>query len=169
MAVDRTPITALIRGAGNGSPKELTGLTILYVEDQIDLDSRALRFYMRLQNEQVRNEGTADGPRFVAWRYKPGQRVELLVPVGRWQQRIVLPVEAVVREGTDRFVFRQDGNQFDRIAVHEEYRDQRWAVLGDTGDLFPGEWVASSGAYQMHLELKKKSSGGTGGHVGHQH
>jgi len=169
VAANRTPITALIRGAGNGTPQEVAGLTILYVEDEVDLDSRALRFYVPLQNEQVRNESTADGHRFIAWRYKPGQRVELLVPTTRWKQRIVLPVEAVVRDGTDRFVFRQDGSQFDRIAVYEEYRDQRWAVLGDTGDLFPGDVVASAGAYQMHLELKKKSSGGNGGHVGHQH
>ena len=92
----------------NGVEKRaVTGLRILYVENQVERESRALKFYVRLPNEMVRNEQTDDGHRFIGWRYKPGQRVELLVPVERWEKRIVLPVEAVMQEGPKRMCIRR--------------------------------------------------------------
>lgn len=165
-----TPITAVVE-SGAQQPDELSGLRILYVEDEVELESRALRFYLELENERVRWESRADGRRFIAWRFKPGQRVELLLPFDRWENRIVLPVDAVIKEGLERFVFRQNGNHFERIPVHVEYTDHRYAVLGNTGDLFPGTEVVASGAYQMHLALKNTTGGGGGKeeHVGCSH
>jgi multidrug efflux pump subunit AcrA (membrane-fusion protein) len=122
-----------------------------------------------LPNELVRNENTADGHRFIGWRFKPGQRVQLRVPVERWKNRIVLPVDAVVQEGAEWFVFHQNGDRFDRKPVHVEYRDQRWAVIASDGTLFPGDAVAASGAYQMHLAMKNKVGGGVDPHAGHNH
>jgi cobalt-zinc-cadmium efflux system membrane fusion protein len=163
-----SPITAVIEANGGG-PDVVSDLTILYVENQIDLDSRALRFYVRLPNKLVRNEQTEDGHRFIGWRFKPGQRVELLVPVERWADRIVLPVDAVVNEGADWFVFQQNGNRFERKPVYVEYRDQRWAVLSNDGSVFPDDAIVVAGAYQMHLALKNKSGGGVDPHAGHGH
>ena len=144
-------------------------LKILYVENEVELKSRALRFYVRLPNELVRNEMTEDGHRFIGWRFKPGQRVKLHVPVERWQDRIVLPVDAVVKEGADCFVFQQDGSRFVRKPVHVEYRDQRWAVIENDGSLSPGDAVVVSGAYQMHLAMKNRAGGGVDPHAGHHH
>jgi len=93
----------------------------------------------------------------------------LRVPVERWEDRIVLPVEAVVQDGVDWFVFRQSGERFQRKAVHVEYRDQQWAVIEKDGTLSPGDVVAASGAYQMHLALKNKAGGGVDPHAGHHH
>jgi biotin carboxyl carrier protein len=163
-----SPITAVIEANGKG-PHTVSDLNILYLENEVELESRALRFYVRLPNELVRNEESAEGHRFIGWRFKPGQRVQLLVPVERWDNRIVLPVDAVVKEGADWFVFQQNGGRFDRKPVHVEYRDQRWAVLGNDGSLFPGDIVASSGAYQMHLAMKNKAGGGIDPHAGHNH
>jgi biotin carboxyl carrier protein len=163
-----SPITAVIEAAGEG-PHTVSGLKILYVENEVELESRALRFYVRLPNELERNEQTDDGHRFIGWRFKPGQRVQLQLPVDRWQNRIVLPVDAVVKEGADWFVFRQNGRKFDRKPVHVEYRDQRWAVIENDGSLFPGDVVAASGAYQMHLAMKNKAGGGVDPHAGHNH
>jgi cobalt-zinc-cadmium efflux system membrane fusion protein len=162
------PITAVIEANGKG-PHTVPDLKILYVENQVELESRALLFYVQLSNELVRNEQGDDGHRFIGWRFKPGQRVELLVPVERWENRIVLPVDAVVKEGADWFVFQQDGGRFDRKPVHVEYRDQRWAVLGNDGCLRPGAVVAASGAYQMHLAMKNKAGQGVDPHAGHHH
>jgi hypothetical protein len=122
-----------------------------------------------LPNELVRNEQTDDGHRFIGWRFKPGQRVQLQVPIERWENRIVLPVDAVIQEGADWFVFQQNGGRFDRKPVHVEYRDQRWAVIASDGTLFPGDAVATSGAYQMHLAMKNKAGGGVDPHAGHNH
>ena len=162
------PITAVLPGNGSEA-RSINGLKILYVENEVERDSRALRFYVRLPNEPIDNAKTSVGRRFVGWRYKPGQRVELLVPVERWQDRIVLPVDAVVKDGADYYVFQKDGERFRRRPVHVEYRDQRFAVLENDGALFPGDTVVASGAYQIHLALKNKAGGPPDPHAGHQH
>jgi len=162
------PVTAVVEGNGSG-PHEVPELRILYLENQVEVDSRALKFYLSLPNELVRNEATAEGHRFIGWRYRPGQRVELKVPVQRWESRIVLPVDAVIKEGAEWYVFQQNGPYFDRRSVHVEYRDQRWAVIANDGTLFPGDLVAAKGAYQIHLALKNKAGGGVDPHAGHNH
>ncbi|MFO7907417.1 MAG: efflux RND transporter periplasmic adaptor subunit [Pirellulaceae bacterium] len=161
-------ITAVIN-AGEKETKTVSDLQILYVENTVETESRALRFYVRLPNEVVRNERTDDGHRFIGWRFKPGQRVQLRIPVERWRSRMVLPVDAVVKEGAEWFVFVQNGDHFERKPVHVEYRDQRWVVLENDGSLFPGDVVVASGAYQMHLAMKNESGGGVDPHAGHNH
>jgi cobalt-zinc-cadmium efflux system membrane fusion protein len=163
-----TPITALIEAKGSGT-YTVPDLRILYLENQVELDSRALLFYVRLPNELIRNEQTDDGHRFIGWRFKLGQRVDLAIPIERWENRIVLPVDAVVKEGVEWFVFQKNGGRFDRRPVHVEYRDQRWAVIASDGSLYPGDTVATAGAYQMHLAMKNKSGGGVDPHAGHNH
>ena len=162
------PVTAIVEGNGSGK-HEVSGLRILYVEVQVEIDSRALKFYLRLPNELVRNEQSADGHRFIGWRFKPGQRVEVFVPMERWKDRIVLPVAAVVEEGAESYVYQEAKGHFNRKSVHVEHRDQRWAVIENDGTLLPGETVAAKGAYQIHLGLKNKVGGGPDPHAGHQH
>lgn len=162
------PISAWIESNGDGM-QELGDLRVLYIQNEVERDSRALKFYVRLPNQLSRNDTAADGHRFIAWRYRPGQRAEVMVPVELWSNRIVLPVDAVVKEGAEWFVFQQDGGQFDRKPVHVEYRDQHWAVIENDGSLFPGDIVAASGAYQMHLAMKNKAGGGVDPHAGHNH
>jgi len=167
-----SPVTALLATGGKQS-QSIPYLKILRVDNKIELDSRALRFYVRLPNELIRNEKLPDGSRFIAWRYKPGQRVELLLPVERWKDRIVLSVDALVEDGADRFVFQKKGDHFHRLPVHVEYRGRRWVVLGDDNTLAPGDVVVTSGAEQMHREMKKKARRGGEGeedkHVGCSH
>ena len=161
-------VTAMVEGNGSGR-HEVGGLRILYVENEVGRESRALKFYLRLPNELVRNDQTPDGHRFVGWRYRPGQRVEVLVPVERWEGRIVLPVEAVVQEGAESYVYQEVSRRFERKSVHVEHRDQRFVVVESDGTLFPGDVVAASGAYQIHLALKNKAGGGADPHAGHHH
>ena len=163
-----TEVTALVEG-DRSDKQEISGLRILYVENQVDRQSMALKFYVDLRNELVRNEQTADGHRFIGWRYKPGQRLEILVPVEQWKNRIILPVDAIVQEGAESYVYQQIAGHFDRKAVHVEYRDQRRAVLESDGTLFPGDVVAAKGAYQIHLALKNKSGNKADPHAGHNH
>jgi hypothetical protein len=95
--------------------------------------------------------------------------MELRVPVESWPERIVLPVTAVVEEGAEAFVYKRNGDHFDRVAVHVEYRDQTSAVIANSGPIKPGDVVAAKGAYQMHLALKNKAGGGVDPHAGHNH
>jgi cobalt-zinc-cadmium efflux system membrane fusion protein len=162
------PVSALIESNGEAKP-EVSDLRILYIDNNVDQESRALKFYVSLRNELLRDESTTDGHRFVAWRYKPGQRVELLVPVETWANRMVLPVDAVIPDGPDSYVYQKYANHFDRVAVHVEYRDQRGVVIASDGPLKPGDVVAAGGAYQLHLAIKNKSGGGVDPHAGHNH
>ncbi len=146
----------------------IEGLEIAYFANQIDRNSRTLHFYVRLSNELTKDQ-RADGNRYVEWRYLPGQRLQLRVPIQEWADQIVLPVEAVAREGAEFFVFQQNGTHFDRIPVHVKYRDQYSAVIDNDGSLFPGDVVAMRGAHQMQMALKNKAGGGVDPHAGHNH
>ena len=167
-AADRKPITAIVE-AQAGPGRTIESLQITYVADRLAADSRTLRFYVTLPNDTVgepRIEGTS---RFVTWRYKPGQRMQLKVPVEEWAERIVLPAEAVAQDGVEHYVFRANGDHFDREPVHVEHRDPQWVVVANDGTLFPGDRVAMSAAQQLQLALKNKSGGGIDPHAGHNH
>jgi len=162
------PITAIIDTHGD-KPHIVSDLRILYLENEIELASRALRFYVRLPNKIVREKRTKDGHLFIGWRFRPGQRVQLSMPVERWEKRIVVPITAVIHEGAEWFIFQQNGNRFDRKPVHVEYHDQRWAVIENDGVLFPGDVIVAAGAHDMHLEMKNKAGGAIDPHAGHNH
>jgi hypothetical protein len=153
----------------NGNTRgETIPLKIFHVADNVDHDSRALRFYLILPNELIRDEQES-GQRFVAWRFRPGQRMEVKIPLGPpWENQIVLPPEAVVEEGAETFVFEQHGNHFDRVPIHVVYRDKDAVVIENDGQLV-GSTVAMSGAFQMQLAIKNNAGSGVDPHAGHNH
>jgi multidrug efflux pump subunit AcrA (membrane-fusion protein) len=154
---------------GDSPGAEITGLEILYVADQIDLQSRAFKVYVRLPNTLALDKSRSENKRFIEWMYKPGQRMQLSVPVDTWEDQLVLPTTGVVDEGAEVYVYQQNGDHFDQVPVHVLYRDQDAVVIANDGALFPGDVIAGDGAYQMHLALKNKSGGGIDPHAGHNH
>jgi cobalt-zinc-cadmium efflux system membrane fusion protein len=154
---------------GTSSDARVEGLPMAYVANAIDVESRTLHFYVDLPNELLPQPRGETGSEFITWKYRPGQRLELLVPVEEWPNEIVLPVDAVAREGAESFVFLQNGKHFDRKPVHVKYRDQSSAVIAHDGSLFPGDVVALRGAHQLLMALKNKSGGGVDPHAGHTH
>ncbi len=161
-------ITAVRENNGHGADI-IEGLKIVYVDNKIESDSRAQQFFVSLQNEIVQERETPDGHRFLTWRFKPGQRMQLRVPIEKWEKRIVLPVDAVAQEGAETFVFLENGDHFDQRPVHVEYQDQLWVVIANDGSLFPGDAVALTGAHQMQVALKNAAGGGVDPHAGHNH
>lgn len=148
---------------------QLSGLEILYVAGQIDPESRAFKVYVRLPNRIALDKTISGDKRFLEWAYKPGQRMELSVPVETWEDQIVVPTTAVVDEGAEAYVYRQNGDHFDQVPVHIRYRDQNAVVLANDGALFQGDVIAGQGAFQMHLALKNQSGGAIDPHAGHNH
>ncbi|MCA9108953.1 MAG: efflux RND transporter periplasmic adaptor subunit [Planctomycetaceae bacterium] len=144
------------------------GLEMAYLANQVDTETRTLPFYVHLPNE-VTKDRRAEGNRYVEWKYLPGQRLQLRVPVEEWTDQIVLPVDAVSREGAEYYVFQENGKHFDRVPVHVKYHDQHAVVIANDGSLFPGDVVAMRGAHQMQMALKNKSGGGVDPHAGHNH
>lgn len=151
------------------SEQRLTDLEIAFLASEIDPAARTLPFFVTLRNELLEDAQQEDERRFVTWRFRPGQRMQLEVPVEEWKDQLVLPVAAVVKEGPDSFVFEQNGEHFDRVAVHERYRDRNSVVVANDGTIFPGDVVALKGAHQMQLALKNKAGGGVDPHAGHNH
>ncbi|TWT86710.1 HlyD family secretion protein [Pseudobythopirellula maris] len=145
------------------------GLEILYVADQIDPESRALKVFFRLPNQVAYEKSLPGGKRFLEWRYKPGQRLQINIPVETWEDQLVVSTTAVVDEGGESYVYRQNGGHFDQVPVHVVHRDQNVIVIANDGALFTGDVIAGQGAFQMHLALKNKAGGGVDPHAGHNH
>jgi multidrug efflux pump subunit AcrA (membrane-fusion protein) len=162
-------VSAIVENRSNQPEDLLSGLNILYMANKVDPESRAFHFYVTLPNRVLREKQSPTGGKFLDWEFKPGQRVQVRVPVEEWKDRIVLPIEAVAQEGTESFVFQANGDHFDRRPVHVEYRDQVWAVIANDGSIFPGDVVAKSGAFQLQTAMKNKAGGAIDPHAGHNH
>jgi membrane fusion protein, heavy metal efflux system len=168
-AAARHSVSAVLGSKSSGDEETVRGLRILYLDDKVDRESRAFHFFVTLPNHLLRQDATPDGHRFVYWQFKPGQRTQIRIPVERWTDRIVLPVEAVAQEGAESYVFESNDGHFDRRSVHVEYRDQESVVVANDGVLKPGKTVVVMGAYQMHLAMKNKAGGAPDPHAGHNH
>lgn len=144
-------------------------LELLYLADTVDRESRALGVYLRLPNEVALEKRGPHGQRFVEWRYKPGQRMQLRVPVEIWEDQLVVPASAVVEEAAEAYVYRQHEDHFERVPVHVVHRGGDSVVLADDGALAQRDVIAGQGAYQIHLALKNQMGGGVDPHAGHSH
>jgi multidrug efflux pump subunit AcrA (membrane-fusion protein) len=162
-------VTAVLQDRAQ-DPLVIPGLDIVYVSNKVDPETRAFYFYVELPNIPLRDV-VRDGHRFVSWRHKPGQRLELLVPIERWTDQIVLPVGAVAEEGPETFVFVKKGKRFIRRSVHIAHRRQHQAVLENDGSLRAGELVAVTSAHQLQMALQQSTNQEQGGdqHHGHVH
>lgn len=165
---EQRPITAIFEGEAD-QPETREGLVIRYVENSLNATSRTLRFFVPLRNEIVRDSKADNGLVYRSWRFKPGQKVRLLLPVQQLKEQLVLPAEAVVSEGPDSFLFRANGELLERVPVVVEQRDPRQVVLRNDGSVFPGDEVAMNQAYQINLALKKQQGSGVDPHAGHNH
>ena len=168
---ERWPVRAIFEVTA-GDPLIRENLNIRFAENTIDTTTRTLRFHVPLINEVMADQEGEQGIIYRSWRFKPGQKVRLMVPLEHLKQQIVLPADAVVKEGADAYVFRVNGKLFERVAIQLEYIDSREAVLKRDRSLVPGDFVAFNQAYQLNLALKKSQGGGGGGghsHEGHSH
>jgi membrane fusion protein, heavy metal efflux system len=144
-------------------------LHIRYVDNSLDAASRTVRFYVPLKNEILRDSIGDNGVMYRSWRFKPGQKVKLLLPETVLSDVIVLPGDAVVQEGLEWFVFRENGQLMEQVSVVVLARNPREVALRYDGSLYPGDHVAMNQAYQLHLALRKQAGGGVDLHAGHSH
>jgi cobalt-zinc-cadmium efflux system membrane fusion protein len=150
---------------GNWSPFDRP-LSILYLSNTVDPSHQTLPFYVPLPNQC--HEYNRDGKSYRIWRYRPGQRVILGVPVEKFDGVFVLPAAAVAREGPERYVFSQNGDLFDRKGVHVVYEDSRNVAIANDGSLRAGAYIAHNAAAAINRALKAQTEEGGGGHT-HEH
>jgi len=142
-----------------GWPKIDQRFVIHHLASTVDPATRTFNFFIPLANQSRGYD--EDGHTFVVWRFRPGQRVRLHVPVEELQGVFVLPTAAVVREGPEAFVFRQNGNLFNRKPVHVLHEDRRYVVLANDGQITPGLYIAQNAGASMNRVLKSQSASGT--------
>lgn len=131
---------------------------IRHFSNTIDVETRTFDFFVPLQNQLRTYE--KEGTQFLVWRFRPGQRTRIEVPVEKFTNVFVMPSEAVVREGPDAFVYRQNGDLFNQIAVHVVHQDSWNIVIANDGSITPGTYLAQNAAASLRRVLKSQSASG---------
>ncbi|MCA9040526.1 MAG: efflux RND transporter periplasmic adaptor subunit [Planctomycetaceae bacterium] len=151
-------------------PERLSGMKVKYLSNEVNPETRTYHFYVELNNKLIRPEDSIQQTRFLNWKYKPGQRAYVELPVDHWEDKIILPREAVVDEAASAFIFlKEEADQYRRVEVRVLHRDRENAVIQPTKEL-EGKIVALRGARQMFMALERAAGGGGGhDHHGHSH
>ena len=166
-AESQAPVQALFESSSR-LPELIDGLKISYIGNEVDRETRALSFFVALENEVERSE-TRGEHRYLSWKYKPGQRMKLRLPISHLDDVFVVPKDAVVEEGPERFVFLDHGHHFDRVPVHVVAKDSVNAALAGGGKLVNRSRVTTRGAHQLQMAMKNQSGGAIDPHAGHSH
>lgn len=133
-------------------------LRIQHVANSIDPASRTFAFYIPLINQW--ETYTRDGQARLLWQFRPGDRVRIRVAVEKLTDVFVLPREAVVREGPEAYVFRQNGDLFDRRPIHVLAEDRTHVVIANDGSLRPRSYIAQNAAASLNRVLKAQAASG---------
>jgi multidrug efflux pump subunit AcrA (membrane-fusion protein) len=167
-AADTHAAVQAIMSGPEGEVETIDGLNVISIGNEIETESRSLAFYVGLANEMERDE-VRNQKRYVSWRFKPGQRLTLRLPVSRFENAIVVPKDAVAEEGLNRFVFVENGDHFDRVPVEILARDSLHVAIQNDGQVWPGQRIAVRGAHQLQMEMKNRGGGAIDPHAGHSH
>ena len=131
---------------------------IRHLSNSIDTDSRTFDFFIPLTNQSHAYQ--KQGEVFLVWRFRPGQRTRIHVPVEKYDNVIVLPAAAVVRNGPEAYVFRQNGDLFKRLSVYVLHEDRKSVVIANDGSVPRGSYLAQNAAASLHRVLKAQSASG---------
>ncbi len=178
-AEHKTPVRVEMADETPGAWPAQGPLTIHHLANQVDPATRTFAFYLPLDNQPKSFE--RDGRTHYVWRYRPGQRARLMLPVEKLSALapdgkteilpFVLPAAAVVREGAEAFVFVQNGDVFVRKPVRVLHVDRSDVVVANDGSVTEAEYVVKNQAAALNRALKAQAAGGGGGdpHAGHSH
>lgn len=146
------------QSASSNWPQLAQRFTIQHVANTIDEESRTFAFFIPLTNQW--QAYTRDGQTRLLWRFRPGDRVRLRVAVDEMKDVFVVPREAIVGEGPEAYIYRQNGDLFDRKPVHVLHEDRQEVVLANDGSIKSGAFIAQNGAASINRVLKAQASSG---------
>jgi cobalt-zinc-cadmium efflux system membrane fusion protein len=129
---------------------------IRHLANTVDAETHTFGFFLPLTNQSRSYQ--KEGKTFLVWRFRPGQRVRLHVPVEEFKDVLVLPAGAVGREGPEAYVFLQNGDLFERVPVRVLYEDRRNVVLAK-GSFDLQRYVAQGAGASLNRILKAQNSG----------
>ncbi len=133
-------------------------LPIDHVANAVDPATRTFAFYLPLANQW--QTYTRDGNSRLLWRFRPGSQLRLRVPVEKFENVFVVPQAAIVWEGPEAFIFRQNGDFFDRRPVHVVVEDRLNAVIAADSGVRAGFYVAQNAAASLNRIMKSQASAG---------
>lgn len=131
---------------------------IRHLANTTDANSRTFNFFIALTNQPKVYE--REGRPFVVWRFRPGQRVRISIPIEKMEDVIVLPAAAVLQQGPEAFVFQQNGDLFNRLSVKILHQDRSNVVIANDGSVSPGFYLAQNAAASLNRILKAQASSG---------
>jgi membrane fusion protein, heavy metal efflux system len=129
-----------------------------HVANVIDPESRTFAFYVPLDNQW--QSYARDGKTRLLWRFRPGGQLRIQVPVEKFDNVFVVPQAAIVREGPEAFVFRQNGEFFDRRPVEILYEDRLNAIIAADKSVRSGFYIAQNGAASLNRIMKSQAASG---------
>ncbi len=146
----------LVENSASDWETPLPDLTVHHISNNLDATNRTISFFLALRNQY--RTYVQDGQTQYLWRFRPGQRVRLLLNVEQLDNVFVVPAAAVVQEGPEFFVFRHNGDTFDRKPVHIVHRTKDEVVIANDGSIPAGIFVAQVGAVQLNRVLKSQTN-----------
>src|SRR5262249_54332573 len=148
-----------------GWPSYPEKLQIRTLANVVETRSQTVPFYIPLTNQS--REFVRDSKKYRLWRYRPGQRVRLFIPVEEFHNVFVLPPDAVAHDGLESYVFRQNGDVFERMPVTVRYEDRRYTIVANDDSVTEGHNIAINNAAALNRALKTQT--GEGGEHAHAH
>jgi membrane fusion protein, heavy metal efflux system len=131
---------------------------IRHLSNTVDTETRTFDFFVPLSNQSRTYQ--KDEKTYLVWRFRPGQRTRIEVPVEKFSNVFVLPSEAIVRDGADVYVYRQNGDLFNQIPVHVLHEDRTHVVVANDRSITPGTFIAQNAAASLRRVLKAQSASG---------
>ena len=117
-------------------PDRVFSGAVSFVASQLDPQKRTLHLWVSVDNKEELLK-----PELFA-------RVALVVKSGR--EVLTIPVEAIIDDGVEKFVFVKNGNQFVRQDVATGVSDDRYVEITD--GLYPGDQVVTDGNRQIYTK-----------------
>jgi biotin carboxyl carrier protein len=131
---------------------------IRHLANTIDPVNRTFAFRIPIENQlRVVEDG---GRKQTLWRFRPGQKVRILVRTEKLDNVFVLPADAVASEGPEAFVFTQNVNTFTRKPVRVLLHDRHNVVLANDGVIPIGTYVVLTAGEQLNRMVKSGENSG---------
>ncbi len=131
---------------------------IRHLANTIDVATRTFDFFVPLINQSRSYQ--QEGKTFLVWRFRPGQRTRIEVPIEKFVNVFVLPSEAVVREGPIAYAYQQNGDLFKQLSVHIVCEDRDHVILANDRSITSGTFLAQNAAASLRRVLKAQSASG---------
>lgn len=175
---DQRPVSVEV--GDDASPVVIEDLRVLYMDNHVDNEAQTYRFYIEVPNDVLAENINEANRRFRTWRFKPGQRGHVRIPLKHYSDLLVLPAGAVAEEGVDHVLFRRVAvhdhfhgdvpphSELKKLVVSVKFSSQRTVVVDHRGQLSPKQTIALNQA-DMLLRASSDDGGGHGHDHGHEH